>query len=201
MFRGRNTGAVVMVIGLALACGASAAQAAFPGANGKIVYTDGNSLFMVNPDGSGAARIPTSDNCGRNGLGWSATGSLLATTCGGQIAILGPDGSGYHKINDNFNTIRLDSWSPDSRKLVYWGSCGNPCSDVYTINADGPALHVSRLAPLSNFPIWSPGGDTIAVARSHGIYTMTPPGTNVRKIPGTVSRDYPDSWSPDGYRI
>ena len=37
----------------------AAAQAAFPGANGKIAYVDGNGsdIVAVNPDGSGATTV------------------------------------------------------------------------------------------------------------------------------------------------
>jgi WD40-like Beta Propeller Repeat len=189
----------------------AAGQASFPGAaNGKIAYSDDfGCLFTINPDGTGEAKVPTPDNCGTIGLPlqgvWSADGSLLARTAPGGIAIFGPDGSGHHTIPIATRVWRLGGWSPDGSKLVYAGFCSAvvECTDVYVVNLDGSGTTRITNTGGSAWPAWSPAGDRIAFAPSAlGIYTMTPLGTNVTKIPNTEN-GIPSSgaWSPSGGRI
>jgi hypothetical protein len=185
---------------------APSAHAAFPGANGKITFTDGNNLFVINPDGTGRQQVPLPNNCGRSNISWSADGSTLASNGCSSLIVVKPDGSGYRAFGTAVNAV--GSWSPDSSKLVYGGRCSlEACDDIYSINADGTGQTRLTNTGDSNSPEWSPSGDKIAYLQYQsgnspaGIYTMTPDGLLPTKIPETGYGDRPTSWSPDGRRI
>jgi Tol biopolymer transport system component len=193
----------------ALTVAAPPANAAFPGANGKIAFTDGTNLYVINPDGIGRHQVPLPGNCGKEKISWSADGSTLASnTCGGDLLEVRPDGSGYRELRATGSAF-LGSWSPDSNKLVYTGFCLSPnaCVDVYSINADGTGDTQLTHTGNSCCPLWSPSGNRIAFLQHQsgslptGIYTMTPDGALPAKVPNTGPFDIADSWSPDGTRL
>jgi Tol biopolymer transport system component len=210
----RLTAVVASVFVCALA---SSAQAAFPGANGKIAYTT-NTLNAINPDGSGAQVIPVPDlSGGKDGPNWSADGSQLVFRLRDDLAFINADGGGFRTIsvprNLDFNVgnlPNLGSWSPDSTKVVFeTDGCFphfGPCEfDVWTIRADGTQATPLTSSHTERWPNWSPTGDRIAFEETGGpdpgLYTMDPSGQDVTKIPNTAANDTLPDWSPDGRRI
>src|SRR5947207_2841857 len=132
---------IAAVLALLLAAPA-AAQAAFPGRNGKIAYlADGqyqiSQVFTINPDGSGTTQVPPpeGDRCGKQGVSWSPDGSLIAIGRCAEVAVFAPDGSGFHEFGE---ALRMGSWSPDGTRLVYvyCQPSGLYCL-IRRINADG----------------------------------------------------------------
>jgi hypothetical protein len=202
----RPAACLLAMIACALLVFAAPTDAAFPGKNGKIAYTDGDHLMVMNPDGTGANEILTPPVF--RDPAWSADGSTLAGIGGFFIAFVKPDGSGYRTIGTPWPPWLKVSWAPDSTKLVFGAfSLAFPFDFIYTINVDGtdPRLLASRgyVAPK-----WSPKGDKIVftfgqglVDPRGGLYTMSPDGQDVTKIPGTVYGDLFADWSPDGQRI
>jgi Tol biopolymer transport system component len=72
----RRLGAALAVVGCA-ASAAAPAQATFPGANGKVVFSKGGDLWTINPDGTGLAQVtsgPDTDTVPK----WSPDGSAVA---------------------------------------------------------------------------------------------------------------------------
>jgi hypothetical protein len=202
----RRAACLLSTIACALLVFAAPTDAAFPGKNGKIAYTDGDHLMLMNPDGTGSSEILTPPVF--RDPAWSADGSTLAGVGGFFIAFVKPDRSGYRTIGTPWPPWLKVSWAPDTSKLVFGAfSLAAPFSFIYTINVDGtdPRLLASGGHAA---PKWSPNGDKIAFTFGQGLddprgglYTMSPDGQNVTKIPGTVYGDLFADWSPDGQRI
>src|SRR6266542_533118 len=167
--RRRTTASLVSVAVLVAALAASArpALAAFPGANGKIVFTsdrDGNDeIYVMNADGTAQTNLTNNPATDARPV-WSPDGSRIAfaSTRGGfffDIWVMNSDGSGAPVDLTNTpagSDVRPD-WSPDGTKLTfYFGDVGH---DVYVMNADGSGRTNLTNSAASDFgPVWSPDG-------------------------------------------
>jgi len=90
------------------------------------------------------------------------------------------------------------SWSPDSEKIVFFGTDGKFRGDIWTISVeDGTLIQITDDPVFEMSPIWSPDGKTIAYNKSRSeIWAISPDGENPRKIID-VRRGSPVAWSPD----
>jgi hypothetical protein len=198
---------------LALLLGAGSAQAAFPGANGRIAfdtlrYDFSPRVVTIAPDGSGFTNI--------SGLGnvdsfpaWSPNGSRIAfsadftATDGGiETMTMDPDGNARTAVTatPGLEEYKTD-WSPDGTRLaVSVTSGGGP--RIYTMNADGTLL--TFLAEGVD-PAWSPDGTQIAFSRHDGldyeIYRVDTNGNDELPLTDNDTADLSPDWSPDGSRI
>lgn len=203
----RLRGALAAGCGLALlAFLVPVAEAALPGRNGRIAFSDDES-----------------DNYGEN-FGVStvtARGRGLRSLAGdAERPAYSPDGRlvayanrssypdlarpGIWIVRDAFRGRRRrltggqdsePAWSPSGKRLAFARAVACPlnCRREIWIYDRG---RTSRLTE-GDSPTWSSRGE-IAFARPDGIYAIRPDGSGLRRI---VSRgDQPD-WSPDGRRI
>jgi uncharacterized repeat protein (TIGR01451 family) len=195
------------------------AQAAFPGANGRVVFTAATpqpSIYTVNPDGSflrplaGQAYLAS----------WSSDGAKLAFTStspgtyGSEISTMNADGTGRVVVVPNQTppsgpTNAWPTWSPDGLRIVFVTEHPDfraPFNDISVINSDGTGRR--GLANNSSFsaPVWSPDGQKIAFGRQPtftstepaGIWTVNADGTGLTQLRSDGS--FPE-WSPDGTKI
>ena len=90
------------------------------------------------------------------------------------------------------------SWSPDSEKIVFFGTDGKFKGNIWIISIEDGALTQITDDPVFEMnPIWSPDGKTIAYNKSRSeIWAVSPDGGNPRKIID-VGRGSPVAWSPD----
>jgi Tol biopolymer transport system component len=190
--------------------GAPAAEAAFPGANGRIAFNsnrDGDAeIYTMAPDTSDLRRLTAAP--GEDfGPAWSADGSRIAFTSerdGNQeIYVMDADGSNETRLTESPGADLQPAWAPDGRRVVFTSDRAGSY-DLYIVNVDGSDLTRLTSAPGRELdPEWSPDGRRVAYA-SHdgpdGVLTVTPTGGDVRQLTTTGNVIGLD-WSPDGSRI
>jgi hypothetical protein len=198
---------------VALLIPAAPADAAFPGANGKIAFQFANHIWVINPDGTGRTQITTANDL--NGLPthdagprWSPDGSKITFTrgcsdeeaCGGRadVFVINADGTGETNLTNSFGSGNgASAWSPDGQKIVF--ESGRSPAGIYVMNADGTG--VARLSDPGDNPAWSPDGSKISFDR-YDIYVMNADGSGAVQItndPNSIDEDA--TWSPDGQKI
>jgi Tol biopolymer transport system component len=197
------------------------AEAAFPGANGKIAFTQSGGINVVNQDGSGRAQIfadpyalkPT----------WSPDGTKIAfaskrddpspgtcSPCNYELYVIDADGGNLHRVTNDADVDFSPSWSPDGSQLAFTRG-----DHVWTIGADGAdATAVTTfttgglLWDATTSPAWSPDRAEIAFSGHYddghvrsGVFAIGPDGTGLRVLtPEGATGDSPD-WAPDGSRL
>jgi fibronectin-binding autotransporter adhesin len=182
-------------LGLAiLAAGAVAlilqfgAASAFPGANGKIVFVRGGSLWTMNADGSSATNLGVA---GANPT-WSPSAGQIAFDDGTSIFKVNPDGTG---LTGALVSGTKPAWSPDGGQIAYQTGGG-----ISRIPSGGGAATV--VVAAGSDPAWSPDGTKIAYGDSGDVKVVTVSGgavTNLTNSSGGSDSD--PTWSPDGAKI
>jgi Tol biopolymer transport system component len=153
---------VVTSVALAMACLSSPAQAAFPGANGKLAFSTTDSpsggvtaIRTVNPDGTGGQNIaPATGPFGscydelHSAVDWSPDGRRVAFNYFYAIRIAAANGTTERDIE--MFVAKDFAWSPDGQRIAFvrWAtqSCNDPnqtdseADEVWIVNADGTGL-------------------------------------------------------------
>jgi Tol biopolymer transport system component len=122
---------------------------------------------------------------------------------GAQIAMVRPDGSGFAEVTSGPSNNGFPSMAPDGKRFVY-RTFGPDGEGLRIMNIETHA--VTRLTEgYDNFPLWSPRGDLIVFSRQadddYEIYTITPDGTDVKRLTYSKGNDAHMAWSPDGEHI
>ena len=198
---------------LALAVAAAPAEAAFPGANGRLVWATPLSypagLETADERGLLYRRLVTGS--ARNPA-WSPDGTrIVFVSTDDTIELMDVAGNRTEVLRWPRGVGRID-WSPAGNKLaanlVTCDDEGYDCRmDIYTMALDGTDLTNVTPEPLSdNEPSWSPDGTRIAFWSMRDgatdIYTIAPDGSRLANLTGDRPETFfsPD-WSPDGRQL
>jgi TolB protein len=127
----------------------------------------GESISIVNVDGSGLTRVKTFSGGLGDKIDWSPDGSRIAfdhpsfgPPKSSNIFTIRIDGTGMrqltHATGGKIN-YGLDSWSPDGKKIAFITNRDGNDYDIYTMNADGSHItqlthHESHLAAWGTHP-------------------------------------------------
>jgi Tol biopolymer transport system component len=208
----------MLVVMLVLPAGA---QAAFPGANGRIVFTssrDGNpELYAMNPDGTQVTRL-TFDAADDFSPAFSADGTKIAwgrqTPFDREIWVMNADGTGQTNVTNHPAFDMLPSWAPDGQQIAFQSErgCFHCANDVVVANADGsnPTVRTATQSGVNNYaPKFSPDGSKLLFFSNrenpnnlpYDIFVMNRDGTGTQKLSNGPGNDFYPSWSPDGSRI
>jgi dipeptidyl aminopeptidase/acylaminoacyl peptidase len=206
--KGRQLGMVVSAA-LASLLLSSAADAAFPGTNGKLAFGSNRSgqseIYVSDADGSGRVALGAPGNSPR----WSPDGSRIAFGSNrdgnNEIYVMNGDGTGQTRLTDNTTFDSRPQWTADGSQLVFTRIVdGN--WEIFRMNADG-----TDQVDLTNDPAldWSqatsPHGKRVAFTREENgvghLYLMTTDGKNVQRLTDTNAYDAYPSWSPRGNQI
>jgi Tol biopolymer transport system component len=199
---------------VALMVAAPSAQAAFPGANGKIAFVRGGDIWTMNPDGSGQTNLTNSAET-EFAPAWSPDGAKIAF--GGSasgLSMMNADGGNRHTIPQPSSTqgISAVTWSPDGQQIAYTGCCPSDFA-LIVMNTDGSGSHEAAGSEKGvDTPDWSPDGSRIAVTvfdhcNLEGYLELTnPDGSNHADLVGGDCIDddqsaLSPSWSPNGQRV
>lgn len=176
--------------------------------NGKLAYISSkngaSSIAIANVDGSGRFLLTSGFT-----PAWSPDGlSIAFTNDSYELWVINANGTGLRKLSVSTPYPTSPTWTPDSTRLVYFGSNG-----LFMINADGtnerqlaeqlPALIFSRRMRLS------PDGSRVLIGNSQynngGIATVYLDGRSVESLTrpanNSPSPDQNPAWSPDGSQI
>ena len=191
----------------------SAAQAAFPGKNGRIAYSfdspnefEAAALYTVNPDGTDKraltpmyvpflyAATPS----------WFPDGTKIVFGDGCcTIYTANADGSSVTAIVEDSLDALDPAWSPDGTKIAYSNlAVSEPSNqDIYTMNPDGTGEIRLTFDPATDVtPAWSPDGARIAFVSDRGpsgIWVMAADGS----APAFVTAGSNPNWSPDASKL
>jgi len=191
---------------------------------GKIAFSCGPDICVVNADGSGFANLTQSPQVSDFGSPrWSPDGGSIAFTSyrdgNNEIYVMRADGSGLTNLTNSPTHEGAFSWSPDGSRIAFWSSDRDGGGGLYTMNADGSG--VTRLADDGGGsgwePEWSPDGSRIAFATVseyngrppvdyfYDVYVVNADGSGrtrlTNQIAGTEREGLPFAWSPDGTRL
>ncbi len=188
-------------------------------------YTDNWEIMTANPDGSDQRRLTHNDNDDVVPIWLSDGNSILFLSHVpyywgiSTVVVEGSDPpSAPMRVSDEYVAAAILKLSPDGNHLTFRGSMHDglyyPVA-LYASEADGSGL--TKLADggeSMSHPAWSPDSRRIAFARDEDndragppvkIYTISPDGTDLRKVIEFHRGDYPWSsslaWSPDGSEI
>jgi Tol biopolymer transport system component len=214
--------AVLVACVLALVGTARPAEAAFPGANGKIAFEGDSGIFVTDRNMSTDDEARLSDSSDSEPA-WSPDGQRIAfvrNQGGGDtdIYVMDADSSTDDAVNisNDISNDTLDedlhpAWSPDGQDIAFMSDPGDG-QNIYIMDTDPSTDDEVLISDPSGGaeydPDWSPDGRKIAfVGNQDGnneIYVMdTDPSTDdAIKITKTAfNGSWDPDWSPDGRKI
>jgi TolB protein len=216
----RHTQAIALVVAMTM----PAADASFPGRNGRLVFVsdraaspgqtdrDGD-LYTIGADGRGLKTL-TVNRSYEYSPKWSPRGKRLvfsryrAAPNVYALHVVRADGSGLKKITSPRGRNDISpSWSPSGRRIAFVrapaNSRGGYCARVHVVNADGTGL--TRITPECNQYgelAWSPDGRHFAFTRwASELYVMDADGSDTRRLLASTPLVSGFAWSPDARRI
>ena len=201
-------------LALAAALGGSAtpARAAFPGQNGKIIFSragDNGGLHTIDADGQHEVRL------GINGdnPAWSPDGKRIAfcrwhwtgAESTPDIYVADADGSNERRLTTSDAYECGPRWSPDGAQIVYDRSVTGGY-EIWMMDADGAHQRELTTGLLDHSPDWSPDGKLIVfISLRYGtreLFVVSPDdGSNASRLTFNNTSELDPVWSPDGTRI
>jgi Tol biopolymer transport system component len=153
-----------------VADGTNAAQSAFPGKNGRIVYNVvasgvGVWISTISPDGTRIRRV-ISTRAEAFSPAWSADGRRIVFVQGSSIWRVNGDGNRLTRI---IRVVDPESpaWSPNGTMVAFAARSSGGNFDIYVVGTNGKGLRrLTTSAGLDEHPSWSPDGKRIAYTHS-----------------------------------
>jgi Tol biopolymer transport system component len=222
--RHRRVFPVVTIVGTLLLAAAVAAMprraaAAFPGGNGRLVFSrempagdhTQSDLYTVRPAGTHLRRLTATPNRNEFGAQWDATGTRIvlwrtpAPFGPGTVWVMDADGGAARALTHGMDA-RDPAWSPSGRSLVFTRADGD--FDLWTMRSDGSGLHRFTRGPALDFePAWSPDGRSIAFTRGSqqgdagDIWVKDVTSGALRRMTRSPAYDHQVAWGPAGHRL
>jgi Tol biopolymer transport system component len=158
--------------------------------------------------GLGLVQLTTDTAIDTNGV-WRPDGKRIAWVSDRsgdfQVWVMNPDGTQKRQISRQPGIHGWPMWSPDGRRLVYWGHDEADGSSVIKIsNADGGGETVNLVVSQGALdrPVWRPDGQYIAYAQeiegNWDIWVAAVDGSASYRLTHDAQMETNPLWSPDG---
>lgn len=194
----RRLMAVTALVGMLVVAPSAVANAAFPGAKGRIAFEQGGVIYTIRPDGSDRVRLTPGTQS--HGPRWSPDGSSIVFHRAGDIWAMAADGSNEHRITFSAAGDINPAWAPDGTQVVFSRSTDGTLEGRSLWVAPATGGHAHRLTSAADGcpvePTWSADGRFV-------VYWDKCPGpaysSAIRKVnlaTGAVSTVVPASGIP-----
>jgi CSLREA domain-containing protein len=208
---------VATLLAASLLAPGPAQASAFPGANGKIVFSSDRTtgtgvhnpegdleIFTMNPDGTALKQL-TKNTVGDFNPSYSSDGKKIAFSSAraGNLDIFVMNAGGTNQTNLTTKNTGSDfnpTFSPDGKKIAFETN-RTDLLQIFVMNIDGsnPTNLTSNLL-IAGDPAFSPKGDKIAFESNQQIFVMDSNGTGQTPLTDTSRAEDP-TFSPDGNKI
>jgi WD40 repeat protein len=193
----------------------AAAQAAFPGTNGKLAFGSArngfpadNDLYTMASDGAAQTRI-TSLSRDELNAAWNPAGTRIAYErnkgMNSDIWVANADGTAAYQLTNDPDTDARPAWSNTGKKIVFASDrAGTPgVFDLFVVDTNAKNLiNLTNTPAISEeYPSWSADGSAIAFSRDGDIYKMAPNGSNLRQLTSAAVMEIEPDWHPTGGQI
>jgi Tol biopolymer transport system component len=127
---------------------------------------------------------------------WSPDARTIAFTCRQKngffrLCVINKDGTGFRQLTDSTSDpVGHPAWSHDGTTIAFT-SIGVKGTAIATTPSDGSAI--TTLTDGFD-PAWSRDGTKLIFARSDGLFTMNPDGSNVQRL--TTGKHRAPAWRP-----
>jgi dipeptidyl aminopeptidase/acylaminoacyl peptidase len=216
--RGRPVSAIFWLFALMLlgvVALAAPAQAAFPGANGRIAvtsidwaWTETADVWSMSADGSAPVRL-TDHPAQDFSPAFSPDGARIAFTSdrdGDQeIYVMNADGSGQTRLTTAAGNDTSPAFSADGSRVAFTSDRdGN--QELYVIGVDGSGeTRLTTSAANERGPAFSADGTRLAYSSDQDgdqeIYVMAPDGSNPTRLTDNAANDYDPTFAPDSLAL
>ena len=182
---------------------------------GRIAFgtrRDGNDeIYVMNDDGSGAARLTTHIQTDNNPEWSPAAGKILFTSHrdGNEDVYVmdAPSGTSPQNLTVDCDSRDTEAtWSPDGTRIAF-ASGREGDQEIWVMNADGsvPTQLTDLPGSAESKPDWSPDGTKIAYITGRDgneeVYVINVDGTGNTRLTNTAAAEGDLDWSPDGTKI
>ena len=209
-----SLGVSLAAAALAVVAGAAAHGSATNGRIGYLRPLGGNEppysrLFVVEPDGGGAADLTPPGYTDIRSFAWSPDGRRVAFSAiqdgdsDPELFVMNADGTGQRRLTNAFGNCDSPAWSPRGTLIAF--HCAMAAEKVSVMRPDGTRIRVllPRADTIEGRPAWSPDGRTLAFGRGLrgpswaglGIWTIRPDGRGLHRI---LAAGGSPAFSPDG---
>ena len=192
-------------------CAAVPAQAAFPGGNGRVVFSSqtlaangqflGSQIEGVHPDGSMRAVLVgcrRARNCNRHDPAWSPNGQVVAFGARDRLGTVQASGANVNILQRRTLRDGDPAWAADGQRLAFTGVAqANAAENVFILGC--PGCGIRQLTFRGGVqPAWS-STDRVAFTRAGNLYTMASSSTRARRL--TYKGGSQADWSPHASKL